>query len=419
MSNFASLRSLAGLSLLAAFGSAVAIAQNNQDQDQNSRQIKHVFVIAMENHNWTQPAELPGKIQQIYQNPNNPFINSLVNGTAVAWINGQPVNISEHVAYASNYHNVLATQSGNNPHIHPSEPNYIWAEAGTNFGIANDDDPYKDNPPNAQSTTQHLSGLLQSHGKTWKSYQEDIDLETAASGKLTNVPLPQSQWTSPIVSLSGIFDPTSLLNASNDALQYNYAVKHNPMAFFADTNGGNDTSTSNPLRLNYAPLQQLEVDLANNTVANYNWITPNQYNDQHTALTAGFAGVTGDPANLKQGDNALARLVPMIMSSKAYKDGGVIILWWDESEADGESGDNADDFNHTIPEIVISNLAHTNEAGLPYASPVDFTHSSDLRTMQEIFHVKADSKTSPFLGDAANATDLSDLFAPGVIPNQP
>jgi len=39
------------------------------------------------------------------------------------------------------------------------------------------------------------------------------------------------------------------------------------------------------------------------------------------------------------------------------------------------------------------------------------THSSDLRTMQEIFHV-----TKPFfLGDALHGNDLSDLFAPGVI----
>jgi len=111
--------------------------------------------------------------------------------------------------------------------------------------------------------------------------------------------------------------------------------------------------------------------------------------------------------------------VPMIMSSKAYKDGGVIILWWDESEGDGESGDNADDFNHTIPEIVISDLAHPNEGGMPYASPVDMTHSSDLRTMQNIFHVKATGGSSPYLGDAANANDLSDLFAPGVIPARP
>ena len=52
--------------------------------------IKTVFVIAMENHNWTQPAnQFSGPIQQIFQNPNAPFINSLVNGTAVAMINGR------------------------------------------------------------------------------------------------------------------------------------------------------------------------------------------------------------------------------------------------------------------------------------------------------------------------------------------
>jgi hypothetical protein len=415
MQSFTPLRPLAGLALLAALSCASAIAQDDHD----NREIKHVFVIAMENHNWTQPATLAGNIQPIFQNPNAPFINSLVNGTAVAWINGQPVNISQHTAYAASYHNVLATQSGNNPHIHPSEPNYLWAEAGTNFGIANDDDPFRDTPPNSQNTTQHLSGLLQKAGRSWKSYQEDIDLATATSGKLTNLPLPQNQWTVPLVSKSGVFDSASFLNAYNDSLQYNYAVKHNPMAFFADTNGGNNTTTSNPLRFNYAPLQQLEFDLASNRVADYVWITPNQYNDQHSGLTAGFAGLSGDSGQIKAGDNALARLVPMIMASKAYKDGGAIILWWDESESDGESNDNADDFNHTVGEIVISDLAHANEGGLPYASPVDMTHSSDLRTMQNIFHVKATGGSSPYLGDAANATDLSDLFAPGVIPSRP
>lgn len=413
MSSFTRIRPLAGLALLAALSSAGAVAQDDHD----TREIKHVFVIALENHNWTQPTTVAGGILQIYQNPNAPFINSLVSGTAVADINGRQVNISQHTAYGANYHNVLANQAGTN-HIHPSEPQYIWAEAGTNFGVLNDDDPYKDTPPNAQTTTQHLSGLLQRAGHTWKSYQEDIDL-ASVNGKLTNVPLPQSQWTVPLVSMSGVFDSNSLLNAYNDTLQYNYAAKHNPMVFFADTNGGNNLTTSNPLRFNYAPLQQLEFDLASSRVADYNWITPDQYNDQHSGLSAGFAGLTGDSAQIKAGDNAVSRLVPMIMASRAYQDGGAIILWWDETEKDGESGDNADDLNHTIGEIVISNLAHPNENGVPYASQVDYTHSSDLRTMQEIFHVKADSKTSPFLGDAANANDLSDLFAPGVIPSQP
>jgi len=371
--------------------------------------IKTVFVIAMENHNWTQPAnQFSGGIQQIYQNPNAPFINSLVNGTAYAVMNGKLVNISQQTSYAAAYHNVLATPSGNNLHIHPSEPNYLWAEAGTNFGILNDNDPF---PANNHDTPLHLSTLLTLNGNTWRSYQEDTDL-TPDSGVFDNVVLPRDLWTVPLVSHSGKF--ASGFNAFNGSIQYNYAAKHNPMLFFTDTNGGNNTTASNPLSKQYAPLQQLFADLANNTVADYNWISPNQYNDMHTALSGGYKGLTGDAANIKQGDDFLSQIVPVIMASNAYKNHGVIILWWDEAEGDGVAGDNADDFNHTIAEIIISPHAHANVKGLPYASPLNYTHSSDLLTMQEIFRVGP-----PLLGDAANATDLSDLFGPGAIPKKP
>ena len=61
-------------------------------------QIKTVFVIAMENHNWTQPASQtsPG---QIFGNVAAPYINSLVTP-------GNP-NAAQ-VSYASNYQNVGA-----------------------------------------------------------------------------------------------------------------------------------------------------------------------------------------------------------------------------------------------------------------------------------------------------------------------
>ena len=215
----------------------------------------------------------------------------------------------------------------------------------------------------------------------------------------------------PLSSISGFFAPGNV-NAYNGSNQYNYAAKHNPQVFFTDSNGGNNSTTSNPLRLQYAPLQQLEVDLANDTVADYTWITPNQYNDMHSTLAAGFQGLAGDAANIAQGDNFLSQIIPMIMASKAYKDHGAIIIWWDESESN--SGENGDDFSHTIGEIVISQHAHENVGVVPYASPVNFTHSSDLRTMQEIFRLD-----EPFLNDAANATDLSDLFGPGAIPKKP
>jgi hypothetical protein len=413
MSPFRSLRPLAGLALVAALGSWSAGAQEGWE----NHEIKHVFVIALENHDWTQPATVPGAIEPIYLSPNAPFINSLVNGTAEVFVNGRLENISKNVAYAVAYHNVLATPSGNNPHIHPSEPNYIWEEAGTNYGILDDDDPFADTPPHSQHTTQHLSGLLQLAGKTWKSYQEDTDLQTV-NGQLINLPLSEDLWTVPLVSLSGVFGPGNFLNAYNDSTQYNYACKHNPQVFFDDTNGGNNATITNPLSHNYAPLQQLAFDLAHDRVADYNWITPDQYNEMHSGLNAPFAGLTGDAENVRLGDNTVSRLVPLIMSSKAYKDGGVIVLWWDESEEDGEPNDNADNFDHTLPFIVISSLAHHNVDGLPYASPVNYSHSSDLRTFQEIFHVKASGK-SPYLGDAAHANDLSDLFEPGVIPTRP
>ena len=400
------LGTLGSLALLAALCTLNARAEDNRGE------IKTVFVIAMENHNWTQPAnQFSGPIQQIFQNPNAPFINSLVNGTATAVINGHQVNISEQVAFANNYRNVLAT-AGSNPHIHPSEPNYLWAEAGTNFGVFNDSDPFS--PQSGTLTIQnqdnqlHLTRLLDRCGVSWKSYQEDIDLVPDGTS-FDNIVLPQNQWTSPIKSLSGIF--VAGANQFNGSKQFNYAVKHNPQAFFTDSNGGNDLTTANPERLQYAPLQQLFADLANNAVARYNWITPNQFNDQHTALTGGFKGVTGDAANILQGDSFLQQVIPVIMASKAYKDNGAIIIWWDEAEGDGVAGDNPDDLTHTIGEIVISPDAHPNEGGDPFASDVFLTHSSDLRTMQEIFHV-----TKPFfLGDAIHANDLSSLFAAGAI----
>jgi hypothetical protein len=381
-----------------------------------AEEIKTVFVIAMENHNWTQPAnQFSGPIQQIFQNPNAPFINSLVGGTATAVINGRQVNISSQTAFATNYRNVLATAGGANPHIHPSEPNYIWAEAGTNFGVFNDNDPFSPAGGTGQISNQdnqlHLTRLFDQCGVSWKSYQEDIDL-VPDGASFDNVVLPQSQWTSPIKSHSGIF--LSGVNQFNGSRQFNYAVKHNPQAYFTDSNGGNDTSTANPLRLQYAPLQQFFVDLSNNAVAQYNWISPDQFNDQHTSLTGGFKGLTGDAANILQGDNFLQQVIPVIMASKAYRDHGAIIIWWDESEQDAVPGDNPDDLTHTVGEIVISPDAHPNEGGVPFASDVFLTHSSDLRTMQEIFHV-----TNPFfLGDAIRATDLSSLFAEGAIPQR-
>ena len=385
MFHFEYRRLVCALALVSALGLRGFTVHADQ-HDNDERRIKTVFVVAMENHNWTQPGTVTAA-QPIFQNPAAPFINSLVNGTS---------GISEQVSYANAYINVA-------PGVHPSEPNYIWAEAGTNFGVVNDDDPYHlpaCTPDTVQTTSLHLTAYLMKAKESWKSYQEDTDVDAK------NVPLPQSSWVVPLASASGNYTSPGL-NEYNYSTQFNYAGKHNPMIYFTDTNGGCNTTTSNPLRLNYAPLQQLALDLQSDSVAQYNWITPNQYNDQHTTLSTNYGTLTGDAARIAQGDNFVSRIVPLIMASKAYKDHGAILLWWDESEG----GDTAAE---TLPFIVISKDAHENVSGKPYSNTITYSHSSFLRTMQEIFDVVPWEGFS-WLGDASNATDLSDLFKKDVI----
>src|SRR5579872_2809869 len=131
------MRNLKVLSLL--FISATLVASANAQ----THNIKTVFIILMENHNWTGGK----KGQNIKGSPDAPYINN---------------TLLPRAAHAEQYYNP--------PGNHPSLPNYLWLEAGTNFGILNDDDPSADH----QSSTKHLVTLLQKANLSWKSYDEDI-----------------------------------------------------------------------------------------------------------------------------------------------------------------------------------------------------------------------------------------------------
>jgi len=92
---------------------------------------------------------------------------------------------------------------------------------------------------------------------------------------------------------------------------------------------------------------------------------------------------------IRFGDTWLPTEVPKILASPAYLNGGALFITWDEAA----TGDGP------IGMIVLSPKAQRG-----YSNTIRYTHSSTLRTMQEIFGV------SPMIRDAANATDLSDLF---------
>jgi PKD repeat protein len=212
---------------------------------------------------------------------------------------------------------------------------------------------YSDVDPSAAhlSTTNHLATYLQNAGISWRSYDEDI-----------------CGCDCPLVGTN------------------RYAPRHNPFVYFDDV-----TNTNNPASpsciANVRPYSQLATDLQNNTVARYNFIVPNLCDDMHD----GGGCLTGN--QIFNGDYWLSNNLPAILSSQAYSNNGAIFILWDEAA----SGDGP------IGMIVLSPLAKPGG----YSNSIHYTHGSTLRTMQEIFNV------APFLGDAANQVDLSDLFSFG------
>jgi len=275
-----------------------------------SNTMKTIFLILMENHNWS----------DIKGSSSAPYINNTIMPMA---------------SYTEQYYNP--------PGNHPSEPNYLWLEAGTNFNILNDEDP----SANHQDTKQHLVTLLSNASLSWKSYQEGI------SGK--DCPLTEN----------GV-----------------YAPKHNPMVFFDDVTNTNDPNSAICIA-HVRPYRELAGDLQKNTQARYNFITPSLCDDMHDTCAPFYDSV-------KQGDTWLQQNLPTILNSQAYQNGGVVFITWDE----GEGGDGP------IGMIVLAQDAK----GDGYSNTIHYTHSSTLRTIEEIFGL------TPFLGDAANATDLRDLF---------
>ena len=274
-----------------------------------SGSIRTVFLIMMENHSWA----------QIKGSSSAPYLNGLL----------------AQGAHAEAYRNP--------GYLHPSLPNYLWLEAGTNFGILADGDPGTYH----QATSQHFVTLLDAQGFGWKSYLEDIDGKScplSASGK--------------------------------------YAPRHNGPLFFDDVTDGNSSTSANCIA-HVRPYSELATDLANGTVPSFAYITPNLCDDMHDTVGCGSLD------SVKNGDDWLSREVPKILASSQFQSGGALFITWDESEAS----------EAPMGMIVLSPFARAG-----YASTVALTHSSTLRTFQEIFGL------SPFLGGAANAADLSDLF---------
>src|SRR5579863_3364445 len=266
--------------------------------------LDHVFLIMMENHGY----------EQVIKNPNEPYLNSLINGNKVNLATnyfavGHPslTNYLEIVG-GSNF-GVRSDNSPNwgsvscSPNIvtgivnaddgggtsAPGVPSKLdtgdicpiagsgmdaatpavdtWNEVGGPFNALADLDGIK-SVPAAKTVGMSIADQLTGVGLQWKSYEESLPVTGGMK-------VDYSNGTSTNNSNFGSLKPLT----SGDVVQL-YAVKHNPFAYFKSVQEGTGAnSLANIVGLDGPG--GLYDDLATGKVPSLSFIAPNQCNDQH------------------------------------------------------------------------------------------------------------------------------------------
>jgi acid phosphatase len=212
----------------------------------------------------------------------------------------------------------------------PSQPNYLALISGSTHGVA-DNDPHDISAPT-------LLDQLEAAGLGWRVNAENV---------------PENCFTGATAS-GGPDGPGT------------YARKHEPAISFTSVSG-------DPARC--ARIRNLSAFDA--AAADFTLIVPNLCHDMHDCSVAAA-------------DRWLGTFLPRITESPAFRDGGLLVITFDESHGD-------DDGNH-IPVIYAA----------PYVTPGSratqrATHYSLLRTIEDAFGL-------PCLANACDAEPMPELL---------
>jgi phospholipase C len=215
---------------------------------------------------------------------------------------------------------------------HPSIGNYFMLTTGK---IITNNDSFT-GTVTADNVVRHLLTA----GKTWKSYEES---------------LPYAGYIQPDTG--------------------NYARRHCPLSYFSDV------VNSSSEKLNLVPFTEFSSDLASGHLPSYSFITPNLCNDAHNC-------------SLATADAWLKKNITPLISSSVFKDGGLLIIVFDESGNDNTHGGGRVAWVAVSPEF----------SKAKYKSTKLYQHQNTLRlTMQGL-------GLSSFPGAAASASDMSEFF---------
>jgi phosphatidylinositol-3-phosphatase len=223
---------------------------------------------------------------------NAPY-NSIVGNASARYLN----QLANECGLATNYSAIT----------HPSLPNYLAATSGSTWGITDDNSP-------AAHPLSHASIFSQvaAAGLTWRSYEESMPsrCDLSSSGE--------------------------------------YAVKHNPAAYYTDIRSACARGD--------VPLSDLRLD----TLPAFSFATPNLCDDMHDCSVA-------------TGDARLKRWVPRILASRAYRSGTTaLFITFDEG------GGNS----NRVATIVVS---PTTPPGT--RAQTAFDHYSLLKTTEQMFGI--------------------------------
>jgi len=220
---------------------------------------------------------------------------------------------------------------------HPSIGNYLMLTTGQI--LTNDD---SQTPLTFPVSADNVVRELIASGKSWKQYAESI----------------------PSVGYIG---------GDSSCCGGPFYTRHAPLPYMTDA------QTTSQLT-NIVPFTQLATDLANNTLPNYGFLTPNGCNDAHDC-------------GLDVADNWLKTNIDSLIKSAQFQKDGLLVIVFDESGNDDTHGGG------NVAAVIISPFAKTG-----YQSTTVYQHESVLRLMLEGLGVK----TLP--GAAATAPKMWEFF---------
>lgn len=240
---------------------------------------------------------------------------------------------------------------------HPSLPNYIALTSGDTQGIGCDCGaaPGKGTcypvldvclTCSCNKNVQHLGDQLEAAQKTWMDFGESM-------GTPCNV------------------------KDSGD-----YAVRHNPFLYY-------DNVYTNAARCTSHVVDFSTFDP--NNAPSFSFIAPNLVSDMHNPDPP-------DSTNIPTGDAWLGQHAGAILNSNGYKNGGLLVIVWDEDDASGGIGGTTDD---PIGIWVMSPYAKSGG----YVSKTKADHYSLLATIEDGLDLGR-------IGKASTATPLTDYFPP-------